>query len=333
MSDPQLFEYDCGILSGSDCTDNTFDVFVIPSVPRHRISDALTYVPEMFILLRETQFGSPSFRQGLARLCRHERLDMRVAYRLAALLILVDQRKKMQYLTQGTVMQSSVVYGPHYNASFTHGVPLGRVTRSELRQWAKNIPKYGRGMILGAVDALYNVMVMEASVSVNHGDLIMLFNGCGTYYGHVFGYWNLEFGRPAMIGIRSSITRMVVCGQSTEPSCLKGRLGMLLYAARTLLANYDGHDRVMITNPIGGMRQLLKRSTPEVQKVLLSLLPYATIAETIASWMTNVRHVYIPTYRQPLTMDNAWSNIHDLDLDGQTESQLNFLDLVVPREI
>lgn len=328
MSDPQLFEHDGGILTGSDCTNDEFDVFVIPSVPRHRISDALQYVPEVFTILRETQFGSPAFREDLVNLCTRRDLDIRVAYRLAGVLILVDQRKKMQYLTQGTVMQSDVVYGPHYNASFTHGIPLGRDTRSELRQWAKDVPKQGRRLLLDSIDALYNVMVMEACVSVNHGDMIMLFNGCGTYFGHVFGYWNLDFGRPAMIGIRSSISRMLVCGQSTKPSCLRGRLGMLLYRVRTLLAKQDGFDRVMITNPIGGMRKLLSKSDPAVQKALLSLQPYETITEILSSYMTTVRHVYIPTYRQPLTMQNALSIVRDLELDGPMESELNFIDLV-----
>jgi hypothetical protein len=324
MSDPELFEYDGGILPDG-CFSETFDVFVVPSVPRHMLSDAMSVIPEVFSILRQTNFGSDVFRQELQDLCIRTGLDRRVLYRLAGLLILVDQRKKMQYLTQGTVMQSDVIHGPHYNASFTYGVPLRRVTRSELRCWAKNISASGRKRLLRSLDAMYNVMVMEGDISINHGDMILLFNTCGTYFGHVFGYWNLEYARPAMIGIRSSIARILRCGKKEETVCLNKRLGLLLYTVRTMLATIDGFDRVMVTDPIGGMSRLIQSVGSDLQDMLRSRTSFRT--DVLVPYLKNVRHIYLPTYRRPLTLQHAMQIILDRPDGEDSLDPMQFVDL------
>ncbi len=296
---------------------------VVPSVTMWElditIHDTET-TASIFTLVQTYGFGTDAFVTGVNSMFQgNPSISIESMYRLAGLLVLVDQRKKMQFLTQGRNLPTTnkYYYGVSTNRDSNRFVPvadLGRKTRRELRAWKKQQedgnPEFLTAFetkILGSarLDSLLNVMtVIEGNVAFDSGDLIMLFNDCGNFFGCVYAYVDAR-NEQKMIGIRASISRILNCHTISQDQCLVGQLGTLLYSVRCILAQVDGYDTVRVESPIGHMSQIIPTLPPEIRRMMSGHEPFndTSFKNTFLSeCLRHVQNIYIPTWRHNLNI-------------------------------
>lgn len=322
-----LFLYDLGVLPDY-CFSRPFHVHVVPSVPVWQIDLIVVkkdVVAALFAAVKDKGFGTPEFVATINVLSKkNPDISVESMYRTAAMLVLVDQRKKLQYLVQPYVPSGSGRRLP-WNMQFTPGGGgIGRdapKTRKELRTWKKRHLKQNPEFLdvfekqivrsRHRLDSLSNVMnVIEGGYQFDSGDLVLLFNDCGTFFGGVYAYVEPRGEQQKMIGIRASISRLLYCHKSSSlgsEQCLVRLLGRVFYGVRCLLARMDGYDTASVQNPIGDMAEMIRRLPPELQMMMKGRAPFDDTPQK-TMFLTqpfddDVRAVHIPSYRKPLGVD------------------------------
>ena len=296
-----LFKYDLGILPNFELSDK-LDTFVVPAVPRCELARMVNkeyLVADMFRLLQRYGFGSSMFEQELKL---RNSTDVPGLYRLCALLVLVDERKKMQFLLQ----DEKYDFVPD---------EIGEKTMRDLRVWKREYQNYDSNFqqvvehkIKKHKDELFNVMVMvENTPTFVIGDLILMMNQ-GNLFGVVAAFFD-PYGRPAqhlMIGIRSGIARLLSCyngSRTTSDKCFVRQLGMLMYSVRAYLANLDGSDFAMPDRPIGNMRKQIEEAQHDVQLMMRGRAPINK--DIVRTYLDLLNTLIIPTWREPLGFETT----------------------------
>ena len=315
-----LFLHDLGVLP-DHCFETPYHVLVVPSVPRtdiNRILREKSVVAKIFKAVKDHGFGTPEFIRRINKLsAANQDLSVETMYRTAAMLVLVDQRKKLQYLVQPYVPTGRI---SAWNIHFTpagKGIKLKK-TRTELKKWKEQHLKQNPTFLdvfekqivdkTERLDSLSNVMrVIEGGLPFDSGDLLLLFNNCGTFFGGVYAYTALEREQQKMIGIRASISRLLYCHKSSpvgSEQCLVRLLGRVFYSVRCLLARMDGYHTASVQNPIGDMADMIGRLHDELRKMMLGKAPFDDTPEKITYLTQTIeKHeitIHIPTYRKRL---------------------------------
>jgi hypothetical protein len=310
--DHSIFNYDFGVLSERPCFDNTFVVRVVPPAVYQVIRDIVSNESTMrkiFDILNTSIFGSEIFMEKLKSIRAY---DIRALYRVSAIMIHKDQCTKLQYLVDKYQLEVQL-YGEPTSMKF-RDVEIGKNTKRSLRLWFEIYVSKHEHMIkavlnVEALGSLLNVLTFvdpERTLSFA-SDMLMLFSTCGTYIGSVHAIFDMATNAQKMIGIRSSVLRMLSCYKTSNLSkeqCLSNQIGNILFAARCKLAELDGYDRVGIHTPIGGMMKLLKGLPADVKDLFRGKSSFLEHKNLLDGFLKRV-HVTIPFFgRNSINREN-----------------------------
>ena len=300
-----IFSYDFGIFQ-DNCFEDQFNVCIVPSASQttiQKICNDKTCMKNLFDLGNTYIFRKDEFMTHLETISLKTRHKINALYRVLAMMILADQCTKLQFLIN-KYKHNDKTFSAYINA-FRKST-IGEQTLYELENWHDNISSMYKDSFdetifsLDTLTSLENVMtiIVHGVYSIT-SDIMMIFNSCGNFFGSAYAVYK-PLNQHCMIGIRSSVIRMISCHRQKRISCLHNQIGKILYASRCKLAKLDGFDRVSILNPIGGMLKLTNH--PELKTMFKGLVPFD---ETLINeFLDNVDTIMVPPFRRILNHEN-----------------------------
>ena len=286
---------DPGVLKESGVQeDHGLTLLVVPARDPALIEPVARHAKDIKKILETT----PIFKAGdkFEMLARAHGLDAASVLRVAAGVLLADQRMKLHHMLQGLEYT-----GPEPNGLMfftrttmkTLNVDIPKKTRHDLRSWENNIlidPQRVREIIQTRTwPALDNVVnIIEDSIYGLFSDMLLLVNSHGDLISFVFCTTVRSKITPCqMIGIRSSIKHM-------DHKMTTKKLGDIMFAGRAVLAHHDGCDKAQISHPIGGMANRTAREG------VLRLLSGKRSIVAESDWITAVLEgitILVPGFR------------------------------------
>lgn len=306
-----LFQYELDWYSDNDYTTNTFHVCIVPPCPMLVVSNMVRnreLIMKLSKNISTNQFGTPDFIQCLKQIeSENKNYKIQCTYRISAMLLLVDQRKKIFHITKDNAY-----------------IPTGTFIPKDINEWyQKHVDRLGSDHVQKMIDRIkdqsysFKNVMLDVDMRFNYADMMMLFNDSNTFLGFSYAYIAQEERKNvnAMIGLRSSISRVFSCGKNSPVSidkCANGNIGTILFAMRCLLAKIDCNAMsevikpppncnsmtAQVRVPIGEMKHRVQDS--KFKDIFEGKEPftYDILREMIPNSITDLR---IPTWREYLT--------------------------------